>query len=97
MDNEIAELTGVDPDFAVKPKGVERDSEAQGYGDPEEQNKVGGLGQQDPSERFNVPTAEPTTVPEVPSSSAQAVSSKNKGMAACNVRLGRSQRSISLA
>jgi hypothetical protein len=28
LDTEIAELTGVDPDFAVKPTGVEMDSKA---------------------------------------------------------------------
>jgi hypothetical protein len=84
--SEITKLTGVDLDFAVKPTGVEMDSEAQGYDVPEEQNKVDGLRQQDPSKRFDVPTAEPTTVPEVPSSPAQAVSPK-KEMAVCNVRV----------
>jgi hypothetical protein len=70
LDREIAELTGVDPDFAVKPTGVKIDSEAQGYDVPKEQNEVDGLGQLDPSERFDVPNAEPTTVPEVHSSPA---------------------------
>jgi hypothetical protein len=42
-----AELPGVDTDFDAKPIGVEVDTEA--YGDvPQEQNKVYGLGQQDP-------------------------------------------------
>ncbi len=85
LDTENAELTGVDPDFAVKPSGVEMDSEAQGYV-PEEHNRVDGLGQQDPSKRFDVPTAEPTTVSKVSSSPAQAVSPK-KGMAVHNARL----------
>jgi hypothetical protein len=31
LDTENAELTGVDPDFAVEPTGVKMDSEAQGY------------------------------------------------------------------
>jgi hypothetical protein len=84
--SEIAELTGVDLDFAVEHTGVEMDSEAQGNDDPEEQNKVDGLRQQDPSKRFDVPNAEPTTVPVVPSSPAQAALPK-KGMAARNVRL----------
>ena len=61
------------------------DSEAQCYV-PEEHSKVDGLGQQDPSKRFDVPTAEPTTVSKVSSSPAQAVSPK-KGIAACNVKL----------
>jgi hypothetical protein len=60
-------------------------SEAQGYV-PEEHNKVDDLRLQDPSEWFDVPNAEPTTVPEVPSSPAQAVLPK-KGMVARNVRL----------
>ncbi len=72
LDTENAELTGRDPDFAVKPTGVEMDSKAPGYV-PEDHNKVDGLGQQDPSKRVDGPTAEPTTVPEVPSSPAQAV------------------------
>jgi hypothetical protein len=80
-DMENTELTGVDPDFAVKPTGVEKDSKAQGYV-PEACNKIDGLGQQDSSKRFDVPTAEPTTVPEV----AHSVLPK-KGMAACNVGL----------
>jgi hypothetical protein len=42
-----AELSGVDTDFDAKPTGVEVDTEA--YGNvPQEQNKVYGLGQQDP-------------------------------------------------
>ncbi len=80
-DVENAELTGVDPTFAVKPTGVEMDSEAQGY-IQEVRNKNDGLGQQESSERFDVPTAELATVPEV----TQAVLPK-KGMAACNFRL----------
>jgi hypothetical protein len=63
LDTENAELTGVNPDFAVKPTGVEMDSEAQGYV-PEEHNKVYGLEQQDPSMSFGIPTDELTTVPE---------------------------------
>jgi hypothetical protein len=81
VDAENAEVTGVDPTFAVEPTGVEMDSETQGYV-PEEHNKIDGLGQQDSSKRFDVPNAEPTTVPEV----AQAVLPK-KGMVARNVRL----------
>ncbi len=81
---ENAELTGVDPDFAVKPTGVETDSEAQGYA-PEVRNVIDGLGQQDSSKHFEVPNAEPTTVPAVPEV-AQAVLPK-KGMAARNVTL----------
>jgi hypothetical protein len=80
-DVENAEFTGVNPDFAVEPTGVKMDSEAQGYV-PEVCNKIDGLGQQESSKRFEVPTAEPTTVPEV----AQAVLPK-KGMAVRNVRL----------
>ena len=57
------------------------DSETQGYV-PEVHNEIDGLGQQDSSERFDVPTAEPTTIPEV----AQAVLPK-KGMAVRNIRL----------
>ncbi len=78
---ENAELTGVDPDFAVKPTGVEMDSEAQGHV-PEACNKIDSLGQQESSELFYFPTAEPTTFSEV----AQAVLPK-KGMAVRNVRL----------
>jgi hypothetical protein len=85
LDTENAELTGLDLNFAVKSTGVEMDSEAQGYV-PEDHNKVDGLGQQDPSKRFDFPTAETTTVPEVPSSPAQAVLPK-KGIAAHNARL----------
>jgi hypothetical protein len=48
-------------------------------------DKVNGLRQQDPSKRFDIPRAEPTTVPEVPSNKAHAVLPK-KGMAACNAR-----------
>jgi hypothetical protein len=76
-----AELTGVDPDIAVKPTGVAMDNEAQGCV-PEARNKIDGLSQQDSSKRFGVPSAEPTTVQKV----AQAILPK-KGMAACNVRL----------
>jgi hypothetical protein len=83
-DVENAELTGVDLDFAVKPTGVEMDSEAQGYV-PELCNKIDDLEQQDSSTLFDVPIAEPTTVSAVPEV-AQAVLPK-KGMAACNVRL----------
>ncbi len=43
------------------------------------------LEQQDPSELFDVPTDKPTTVPELPRSSAQAVLLK-KGMAVRNVK-----------
>jgi hypothetical protein len=43
-DEENAELTGVDLDFAVKPTGVEMDSEAQGYV-PEAHNEIDGLRQ----------------------------------------------------
>ncbi len=82
MDTEIAELTGVDLDFAFEPTGVEMDSEAQGY----VPDKVDGLGQQDPSQQFDVPAAEPTTVLEVPSSPAQGVLHK-KEMAVHNARL----------
>ncbi len=85
MDTENAELIGVNPDFAVEPTGVEMDSEAQVYV-PEEHIKVDGLGQQDPSKRFQIPNAEPTTITEMPSSPAQAVLPK-KVMAACNARL----------
>ncbi len=45
-------------------------------------NKIDGIGQQESSEHFYIPNAEPTIVPEV----AQAVLPK-KGMAACNIRL----------
>jgi hypothetical protein len=48
-DREVTELTGVDLDFAVKLKGVDMDSEAQGYDVQEVQNKFDGLGQQDQS------------------------------------------------
>ncbi len=85
MDTKNADLTGVDTDFAVKPTGVEMDSEAQVYV-PEEHNKVDGLGQKNPSKCFDVPAAEPTTIPDVPISPAQAVLPK-KGMAAHNARL----------
>jgi hypothetical protein len=61
-----AELAGGDPDFDVKPPGVKMDSEAQCYV-PEDHNKVDGLRQQDLSKRFDDPTAEPNTVPQVPS------------------------------
>ncbi len=80
-DVENAELTGVDLDFAVNPTGVEMDSEAQGYVS-EARNKIDGLGQQDSNKCFDIPTSEPTTVPEV----AQAVFPK-KEMAPCNIRL----------
>jgi hypothetical protein len=58
-----AELPGVDTDFDAEPTGVEVDTEA--YGDvPQEQNKVYGLGQQDPIRSpTETPSAEPTTDP----------------------------------
>ncbi len=45
-DVDNAELTGVDPDFALKPTGVKMDSEAQGYV-PEVHNRIEGFGQQE--------------------------------------------------
>ncbi len=58
-----AELPGVDTDFDTKPTGVEVDIEA--YGDvPQEQNKVYGLGQQDPiAAQTEMPSAKPTAEP----------------------------------
>ncbi len=58
-----AELPGVDMDFDTKPTGVEVDTGA--YGDvPQEQNKVCGLGQQDPiAAPTEMPGAEPTAEP----------------------------------
>ncbi len=57
------ELQGVDTDFDTEPTGVEVDTEA--YGDvPQEQNKVYGLGQQDPiAAPTEMPSAEPTAEP----------------------------------
>ncbi len=57
------ELPGVDTDFDTKPTGVEVDTEA--YGDvPQEQNKVYGLGQQDPiAAPTEMPSPEPTADP----------------------------------
>ncbi len=43
-DNGNAELTRLDPDFAIKPTGVDMDSDAQGYF-PEEHTEVDGLRQ----------------------------------------------------
>ncbi len=85
-DVEKAELTGVDLDFAVKSTGVEMDSEAQQDYFPEACNEIDGLGQQDSSERFDVPTAGPATVPAVPEV-AQAVLPKTEMAAHHNVRL----------
>jgi hypothetical protein len=61
----------VDTDFDAKPTGVEVDTEA--YGNfPQEQNKVYGLGQQDPiGAPTETPSAEPTTVPIGSSSPAK--------------------------
>ncbi len=58
-----AELPGVDTDFDTMPTGVKVDTEA--YGDvPQEQNKVNGLGQQDPiMAPTEMPSAEPTAEP----------------------------------
>ncbi len=58
-----AELPGVDMDFDTKPTGVEVDTEV--YGDvPQEQNKVYGLGQQDPiTAPTEMPSSEPTAEP----------------------------------
>ncbi len=58
-----AELPGVDTDFDTKLTGVEVDTEA--YGDvPQEQNKVYGLGQQDPiAAPTEMPSAEQTSEP----------------------------------
>ncbi len=58
-----AELPGVDTDFDAKPTGVEVDTEA--YGNvPQEQNKIYGLGQQDPIvSPTEIPSAEPTYEP----------------------------------
>ena len=58
-----AELPGVDTDFDAKPTGVEVDTEA--YGNvPQEQNKVYGLGQQDPiAAPTEMPSAAPTAEP----------------------------------
>ncbi len=74
------ELPGVDTDFDTKPTGVEVDTEA--YGDfPQEQNKVYGLGQQDPivapTEIPSAePNAEPTAAPQGSSSPAKRRSTR---------------------
>ncbi len=72
MHSGDAELPGVDTDFDAKPTGVEVDTEA--YGDaPQEQNKVYGLGQQDPiAAPTETPTIEPTAEPIVAGSSSPA-------------------------
>jgi hypothetical protein len=71
-----AELPGVDTDFDAKPTGVEVDTEA--YGNvPQEQNKVYGLGQQDPiGAPTETPSAEPITVPIGSSSPAKRRSTR---------------------
>jgi hypothetical protein len=71
-----AELPGVDTDFDAKPTGVEVDTEA--YGNvPQEQNKVYGLGQQDPiGAPTETPGAKPTTVPIGSSSPAKRRSTR---------------------
>jgi hypothetical protein len=60
LDNLNAEHTdtGVDPDFGVKPTGVEINSEAQSY--VLEEHNEDGLRQQDLSKHFDIPTAEST-------------------------------------
>ncbi len=75
-----AELPGVDMDFDAEPTGVEVDTEA--YGDvPQEQNKVYGLGQQDPIMApieipSDEPTAEPVAAPQGSSSPAKRRSTR---------------------
>jgi hypothetical protein len=63
MHSGDAELPGVGTNFDAEPTGMEVDTEA--YGDvPQEQNKVYGLGQQDPIEASTeMPSAEPTDEP----------------------------------
>jgi hypothetical protein len=75
-----AELPGVDTDFDAKPTGVEVDTEA--YGDvPQKQNKVYGLGQQDPiaapTEMSSAEsTPEPIAAPQGSSSPAKRRSTR---------------------
>ncbi len=84
-----AETAGVDPDFDVKPTGVDitTDAWAMDTNVPVDNNAVAidGFKQQDPTEgAAAVPTAEPTNSPKKAKSSATKTAPPKTGMAAQN-------------
>jgi len=79
------EIAGVDPDFDVKPTGVDMDTNARAMDTnvPVDNNDIAidGLEQQDPTEgTAAVPHAEPTTIPKKVKSPAMKVASPKTGM-----------------
>jgi hypothetical protein len=81
-----AETAGVDPDFDVKPTGVDMDTNvwAMDTNVPVEDNYIAihGLEQQDPTEGAAVvPMAEPTTSPKKVRSPVKRVASPRTGIA----------------
>ena len=87
---DAAETAGVDPDFDVKPTGVDMDTNAWAMDTdvPVDNNDImiDGLKQQDPTEGASVPIAEPTTIPKKVKSPVKKVASPKTGMAAQNSR-----------
>jgi hypothetical protein len=85
------EIAGVDPDFDVKPTGVDMDTNAWAMDtDVLVDNNaivINGLEQQDPTEgAAMVPTDGPTTSPKKARSPAKKIASSKTGMAAENSR-----------
>jgi hypothetical protein len=85
MTMDPAEVAGVDPDFDVKPTGVDMDTNAWAMDTdvPVDNNDImiDGLKQQDPTEGASVPIAEPTTIPKKVKSPVKKVASPKTGMA----------------
>ncbi len=86
-----AETTGVDPDFYVKPTGVDMDTDvwAMDTNIPIDNNaiRIDGLNHQDPTEgTAAVPTSEPTTSPKKAKSPAKKTAPPKTGMAAQHPR-----------
>ncbi len=82
-------IAGVDPDFDVKPTGVDMDTNAWAMGTnvPVDNNAISmdGLKQQDPTEgAAAIPTSQPTTSPTKVKSLVKKVPSPKMGMAAQN-------------
>jgi hypothetical protein len=86
---DLAEIARVDPDFDVKPKGVDMDTNVWSMDTnvPVDDNAIAidGLKQHDPTEgAAAVPNAEPTTNPKKVKSPVKKVASPKTGMAAQN-------------
>ena len=89
MTTDPTEIAGVDPDFDVKPIGVDMDTNAWAMDTnvPVDDNAVAidGLEQQDPTYgAAAVPTCDPTTSPKKVKSPVKKVVSPKMGMAAQN-------------